>query len=47
MLKAAIVMKLIANWRGFGHGINAKIFPKAGSEKAQIMMSENRYIFEY
>jgi len=45
VLKAAIVMKLIANWRGLGHGINAKIFPKVGSEKAQTMMSENRYIY--
>ena len=45
MLKAVIAMKLIANWRGLWHGINAKIFPKAASEKAQAMMSENRYIY--
>ena len=37
--------KYIANWGGLGHRIDAKISPKAASEKAQTTVSENAYTF--
>ena len=37
--------KLVANWRDLGHRIDAKISPKAVSEKVQTTVSENRYIY--
>ena len=35
--------KYIANWRVLEHHIDAKISPKAASEKPQTMVSQNRY----